>query len=141
MLIAAQRHRHRSFLLPGPGHDVEAALKEERMQKRREELENTIKTQHFYDWLAAQKEKHPDSNLATDPVWYVFLLELEPHFINQAAVQSALTSSRKTRRCEVYVARMPFTPNVLTSGSVAIMSSVPSVTELSYQAKGLSEPE
>jgi hypothetical protein len=39
------------------------------MQKRRDELESNIKTQHFYDWLATQKEKHPDSELTTDPVW------------------------------------------------------------------------
>jgi len=39
------------------------------MQKRREELEGAIKTQHFYDWLAGEKEKHPDSLLSTDPVW------------------------------------------------------------------------
>ncbi|KAJ4310388.1 hypothetical protein N0V94_008473 [Neodidymelliopsis sp. IMI 364377] len=50
-------------------HDSEAARKEERMQKRRDELESNIKTQHFYDWLATQKEKHPDSGLTTDPVW------------------------------------------------------------------------
>lgn len=69
LLTLGRRHRHRTYLLPGLNHDTEAARKEERMQKRREELENSIKTQHFYDWLAIQKEKHPGSVLTTDPVW------------------------------------------------------------------------
>jgi len=68
-------HRHRTYLLPGLNHDTEAARKEERMQKRREELENSIKTQHFYDWLAIQKEKHPGSVLTTDPVCAICLDE------------------------------------------------------------------
>jgi hypothetical protein len=69
LLTLGRRHRHRTYLLPGLNYDTEAARKEERMQKRREELENNIKTQHFYDWLAIQKEKHPGSGLTTDPVW------------------------------------------------------------------------
>lgn len=68
-LTPASRHRHRTYLLPGLSHGVEAARKEERLQKRRDELENAIKTQHFYDWIATQKEKHPGSLLTTDPVW------------------------------------------------------------------------
>ena len=40
------------------------------MQKRREELENNIKTQHFYDWLAIQKEKHPGAVVRTSVVMY-----------------------------------------------------------------------
>lgn len=69
MLTAAKRHRHRSYVLPGLSHELEAARKAERMQKRREELENTSKTESFYDWQAAQKEKYPDSLLTTDPAW------------------------------------------------------------------------
>ncbi|KAF2627649.1 hypothetical protein BU25DRAFT_341004 [Macroventuria anomochaeta] len=70
-------HRHRTYLLPGLTHDVEAARKEERMKKRREELESNIKTQYFYEWLAAQKEKHPDSLLTTDPVCAICLDEFD----------------------------------------------------------------
>ncbi|KAF1926257.1 uncharacterized protein M421DRAFT_102602 [Didymella exigua CBS 183.55] len=61
-------HRHRSYLLPGLTHDVEAARKAERMQQRRGELENTIKIESFHNWQAAQKDKHPSSLLTTDPV-------------------------------------------------------------------------
>ncbi|UPX13288.1 uncharacterized protein EKO05_0003804 [Ascochyta rabiei] len=68
-------HRHRTFLLPGISHDVEAAREQERMQRRRDELESNIKTQHFYDWLAMQKEKYPDSLLTTDPVCAICLDE------------------------------------------------------------------
>ncbi|KAF1349479.1 hypothetical protein EJ07DRAFT_139949 [Lizonia empirigonia] len=39
----------------------------------RDELANNIKTQHFYDWLAAQREKHPDSLLTTDPICAICL--------------------------------------------------------------------
>ncbi|OSS52487.1 hypothetical protein B5807_02051 [Epicoccum nigrum] len=73
LLTLGRRHRHRTYLLPGLNYDTEAARKEERMQKRREELENNIKTQHFYDWLAIQKEKHPGSGLTTDPVCAICL--------------------------------------------------------------------
>jgi E3 ubiquitin-protein ligase RHA2 len=68
-LTPIRRHRHRTLLLPRLSHDDEAARKDERMQKRRDELESSVKTQHFYDWLATQKEKHPNSLLTTDPVW------------------------------------------------------------------------
>jgi E3 ubiquitin-protein ligase RHA2 len=69
MLTFVRSHRHRSYLLPGLSHDVEAAQKAERMQLRREELEKSIKTESFYNWKAMQKEKYPESLLTTDPVW------------------------------------------------------------------------
>lgn len=70
-------HRHRSYLLPGLSHDVEAAQKAERMQLRREELEKCIKTESFYDWQATQKEKHPESLLTIDPVCAICLDEFD----------------------------------------------------------------
>ena len=60
--------RHRGFFLPTMADDDDVA-KEERTKMRQEELENSIKTQHFYDWLATQKEKTPGSAQAIESLW------------------------------------------------------------------------
>jgi E3 ubiquitin-protein ligase RHA2 len=51
------------------GHDAFEVVKEERMKQRLEEINNAIKSQHFYDWLASQKDLNPKSLLTTDPLW------------------------------------------------------------------------
>ncbi|KAF1851380.1 uncharacterized protein K460DRAFT_252760, partial [Cucurbitaria berberidis CBS 394.84] len=68
-------NRRRGFIIPRlVGHN-DAAVREERMKKRQNELESSIKTQHFDDWLAAQKEKNPGSLHTTDPVCAICLDE------------------------------------------------------------------
>lgn len=65
----------RAFIVPRLCHDRDefAAIKAERMKQRLEEIDKVIKTQHYYDWLATQKEKNGESLLTTDAVWYVLL--------------------------------------------------------------------
>lgn len=61
----------RTFVMPRMSRQRErfAAIKAERMKQRLEEIDSIIKTQHFYDWLATQKERNGESLLTTDPVW------------------------------------------------------------------------
>lgn len=55
----------------GGRHD--AAVRDARAKMRQDELERSIKAQHFYDWRASLKEMNPGSRITTDPVWYVIL--------------------------------------------------------------------
>lgn len=66
-------NRRRGFLLPRLVRDGDALMKEERSRMRRDELESSIKSQHFYDWLATQKETNPESLHTTDPVCAICL--------------------------------------------------------------------
>jgi E3 ubiquitin-protein ligase RHA2 len=61
----------RAFVWPrgGGGHDGFAAIKEGRMKQRLEEINTTIKTQNFYDWLAEQKEHSTKTFSASDSLW------------------------------------------------------------------------
>ncbi|KAF2128150.1 hypothetical protein P153DRAFT_343349 [Dothidotthia symphoricarpi CBS 119687] len=47
-------------------------LKQERVSKRKEELERNVKTHKFDDWLMGQKEKHPGF-LTTDSICAICL--------------------------------------------------------------------
>jgi len=68
-----------AFIIPRLSHDRTdfAALKAERMKQRLDEIDSVIKTQHYYDWLATQKEKNGDSLLTTDPVCAICLEEFD----------------------------------------------------------------
>lgn len=68
-------NRRRGFLLPRMVRDNDAVVRETRMKMRQDELESSIKTQHFYDWLATQKEQNPGSLHTTDPVCAICLDE------------------------------------------------------------------
>lgn len=70
-------NRRRGFNIPRlSSYDYDDPIaKEERMQRRQDILEHHIQTQHFYDWLATQKEKHPDSMQTSDPLCAICLDE------------------------------------------------------------------
>jgi hypothetical protein len=40
------------------------------MKQRLEDINNVIKTQNFYEWLADQKEQDSKCLVQTDPLWY-----------------------------------------------------------------------
>jgi E3 ubiquitin-protein ligase RHA2 len=61
-------NRRRAFIMPRIVQD-EALVNEKRLKTRQDELESHIKSQHFYDWLAGQKEKNLGSLQASDPLW------------------------------------------------------------------------
>ena len=61
-------NRRRAFIVPRLVRG-DADVKEQRLKTRQDELESHIKSQHFYDWLASQKEKNPESLQASDPLW------------------------------------------------------------------------
>lgn len=65
----------RAFVLPRVGHDRDdfEIIKEQRMRHRLEEINNIIKAQNYYEWLAAQKEEDSKTLIATDPLWYGLL--------------------------------------------------------------------
>lgn len=59
-----------AFIVPrlGPGRrDDFTIIKEQRMKHRLEEINNAIKTQNYYDWLATQKEQ----SVTADSIWWV----------------------------------------------------------------------
>lgn len=70
-------NRRRAFPFPLFPSEDDSLVKQERKQKRQSELENCIQTQHFYDWLATQKEKNPGSVQATDPLCAICLEEFD----------------------------------------------------------------
>ncbi|KAL6705936.1 hypothetical protein ACN47E_006215 [Coniothyrium glycines] len=49
--------------------------KEERWKRRQSVLEENIQSQHFYDWLATQKEKRPDALQTSDSLCAICLEE------------------------------------------------------------------
>jgi hypothetical protein len=61
----------RAFVWPrgGGGHDEFAGIKEGRMKQRLEEINTTIKTQKFHDWLAEQEEHKKKTLSASDSLW------------------------------------------------------------------------
>ncbi|KAH9880812.1 hypothetical protein IAQ61_001106 [Plenodomus lingam] len=67
-------HRRRVRVFPCFPCEDDVLVRQERRQTRQSELENSIQAQHFCDWLAGQKEKHPGSVPAVDPLWYVLFL-------------------------------------------------------------------
>ncbi|OAL47197.1 hypothetical protein IQ07DRAFT_613824 [Pyrenochaeta sp. DS3sAY3a] len=74
-LVIINRRRG-GVLLPRISRADDALEKEERTKMRLDELESIIKTQHFYDWLATQKEKNPGS-VTTDPICAICLDDFE----------------------------------------------------------------
>ncbi|KAH7079951.1 hypothetical protein BKA63DRAFT_231237 [Paraphoma chrysanthemicola] len=64
-----------AFVLPryGRARDDFAIVKEQRMNQRLEEINTIIKSQHFHDWLASQKEEGSRSLLASDPICAICL--------------------------------------------------------------------
>jgi hypothetical protein len=50
-------------------HDDFAATKEGRMKQRLEEINTTIKTQKFHDWLAEREEHNKKTLSASDSLW------------------------------------------------------------------------
>ncbi|KAF2820707.1 hypothetical protein CC86DRAFT_333315 [Ophiobolus disseminans] len=65
----------RAFILPrlGRGHDDFAIVKEQRMKQRLEEIDQIIKSQNYYEWLATQKEQESRSLIAADPLCAICL--------------------------------------------------------------------
>jgi len=39
------------------------------MKQRLEEINEIIKSQNYYEWLASQKEQESKSLIAADPLW------------------------------------------------------------------------
>ncbi|KAF1832617.1 hypothetical protein BDW02DRAFT_502600 [Decorospora gaudefroyi] len=87
-------NRRRAFLLPQFGHD-EALVKEKRWQTRRDELESTIKSQDFRNWLEGQKEKKPGSHQTADPLCAICLDE----FVHDAQVRGLQCSHAFHSHC------------------------------------------
>lgn len=70
-------HRRRVRVFPCFPCEDDVLVRQERRQTRQSELENSIQAQHFCDWLAGQKEKHPGSVPAVDPLCAICLEEFE----------------------------------------------------------------
>ncbi|KAI8933823.1 hypothetical protein NX059_009525 [Plenodomus lindquistii] len=61
-------NRRRACLFSHMPFEDEVLMGQEGKQSRQAELESTIQTQHFDDWLADQKEKHAGSQ-ESDALW------------------------------------------------------------------------
>jgi E3 ubiquitin-protein ligase RHA2 len=65
-------NRHRGFLFPRlVRHELRA--RENQLKTRQEELESHIKSQHFCEWLAGQKEGKSGAHQMSDPLCAICL--------------------------------------------------------------------
>lgn len=51
------------------GDEYDNRVVEQRVKRRQDVLENHLHKQHYQDWAATQKEKHPESVHISDPLW------------------------------------------------------------------------
>jgi hypothetical protein len=68
---ASKLNPNSALVLPrlGHGRDDFTIIKEQRMKNRLEEINATIRTQNYYDWLASQKEQGSRLQDTADTLW------------------------------------------------------------------------